>query len=172
MPSAFSWPVLVPCALRATAPVNLGVRLFMLKRLLKIALVLLSLLAAMVALGAYGLYTLGDSMCGNDIITESLSPDKELKAVVFRRDCGATTGFSTQVSILGVEEQLENENGNVFTADADHGAAPTYEMGGPVVTVQWTERDKLTVFRSPSARVFKTVDKRAGVHITYQLSTP
>ena len=27
MPSAFSWPVLVPCALRAPAPVNLGVRL-------------------------------------------------------------------------------------------------------------------------------------------------
>jgi len=28
MPSAFSWPVLVPSALRAPAPVNLGVRLF------------------------------------------------------------------------------------------------------------------------------------------------
>ncbi|NBD21870.1 hypothetical protein GTZ97_14510 [Aquabacterium fontiphilum] len=27
MPSAFSWPVLVPSALRAPAPVNLGVRL-------------------------------------------------------------------------------------------------------------------------------------------------
>jgi len=27
MPSAFLWPVLVPSALRATAPVNLGVRL-------------------------------------------------------------------------------------------------------------------------------------------------
>jgi hypothetical protein len=26
MPSAFSWPVLVPYALRAPAPVNLGVR--------------------------------------------------------------------------------------------------------------------------------------------------
>ena len=28
MPSAFSWPVLVPYALRAPAPVNLGVRSF------------------------------------------------------------------------------------------------------------------------------------------------
>lgn len=145
-------------------------RLFVLKRLLKIAFVVLSLLVAMVALGAYGLYMLGDSMCGNDIIAESLSPDKALKAVVFRRDCGATTDFSTQVSILAIEEQLENESGNVFTADADHGAAPMYEKGGPVVTVQWIERDKLTVFRSPSARVFRSVDKRASVHITYQLT--
>ena len=52
-------------------------------------------------------------MCGNDIYSETLSPDGELKAVIFQRDCGATTGFSTQVSILDTDETLENDGGNI-----------------------------------------------------------
>ena len=37
-----------------------------------------------------------------------------LKGVVFERSCGATTGFSTQISILPVTQKLENEGGNIF----------------------------------------------------------
>ncbi|MEJ6473976.1 hypothetical protein [Pseudoalteromonas piscicida] len=53
-------------------------------------------------------------MCGNYFHSESFSPNGELKAVIFQRDCGATTGFSTQISILDVDDKLENEMGNVF----------------------------------------------------------
>ena len=55
-----------------------------------------------------------DSMCGNEIYQEIFSPDNEYKAVVFQRDCGATTGFSTQISILRATDELPNNPGNVF----------------------------------------------------------
>ena len=57
---------------------------------------------------------LTDDMCANNIDKIYFSPNKSLKAVVFQRDCGATTGFSTQISILNSKEELPNSKGNVF----------------------------------------------------------
>jgi hypothetical protein len=65
-----------------------------------------------------------DNMCGNQILSESSSPDRTYRVVVFRRDCGATTGFSTQVSVLKAMQALPNESGNLFIADTDRGEAP------------------------------------------------
>src|SRR5687767_10343542 len=48
----------------------------------------------------------GCDMCGNDIQLTVVSPDRKLKAVVFERSCGATTGFSTQVSVLPADRDL------------------------------------------------------------------
>jgi hypothetical protein len=39
-------------------------------------------------------------LCGNRVIETALAPDGKTKALVFERDCGATTDFSTHVSIL------------------------------------------------------------------------
>lgn len=53
-------------------------------------------------------------MCGNYPHKEYLSPNKDYKAVVFQRDCGATTGFSTQISIIAAGDELDNEGGNIY----------------------------------------------------------
>ena len=43
--------------------------------------------------------------CGEDeLISEAVSPSQAMKVVVFMRDCGATTSFSTHVSILDSSE--------------------------------------------------------------------
>ena len=63
------------------------------------------------------LSSLFDGMCGNEIFQEVYSPDNEYKAVVFQRDCGATTGYSTQISILKAPAKLPNESGNIFAMD-------------------------------------------------------
>jgi hypothetical protein len=67
--------------------------------------------------------------CGNAVLSEEYSPNREFRAVVFERDCGATTGFSTQVSVLTANGQFltqpswlhSTQPGNVFVADTDHG---------------------------------------------------
>lgn len=59
-------------------------------------------------------YVMSSNMCGNYMHAELHSPDNEHKAVVFQRDCGATTDFSTQVSILRANEALEDSSGNVM----------------------------------------------------------
>ncbi len=58
-----------------------------------------------------------DGLCGNEIFQEVYSPDHEYKAVVFQRDCGATTSFSTQISILKASAKLPDESGNAFAMD-------------------------------------------------------
>jgi hypothetical protein len=64
-------------------------------------------------------------MCGNDTMAEFLSPDASAKLVVFQRDCGATTVFRTQASLLKPGMHLSDSSGNVFVADTDHGLAPS-----------------------------------------------
>ena len=61
-----------------------------------------------------GIRSCAVAMCGNEVFEEQLSPDGKLKAVIFQRDCGATTGFSTQISVLNSHKKLKNESGNVF----------------------------------------------------------
>src|SRR5436190_14589045 len=57
-------------------------------------------LAAVLGVAYCGLASFGSGMCGNKQIAGSDSPDRRAKVVVFERDCGATTDFSTQVVIL------------------------------------------------------------------------
>ena len=53
-------------------------------------------------------------LCGNAEQTRVASPNGAWDAVVFVRDCGATTGFSSQVSLVPNGAKLPNEPGNVF----------------------------------------------------------
>lgn len=62
------------------------------------------------------IYSTSD-MCGNEVHSELLSPDREFKVVVFQRDCGATAGFSTKISILDSNDDLKNESGNIYIID-------------------------------------------------------
>lgn len=105
--------------------------------------------------------------CENTILTEAGSPNGRLTAVLFERSCGATTGHSTQVSLLrsGV---LPTASGNVFVADANHGAANESVGGGPWAEVVWIDDDNLIVKYDAQARVFTEKPDIAGVKITYQ----
>ncbi len=47
---------------------------------------------ALIAMGAYAVWEGLGGLCGNTILAEALSPDQRHKAVVFQRDCGASTG--------------------------------------------------------------------------------
>jgi len=60
--------------------------------------------------------------CENTILSEAGSPNGRLNAVLFERYCGATTGLSTQVSVLrsGIRPDV---SGNAFVADTNNGAA-------------------------------------------------
>ena len=73
----------------------------------------LLVIAAVIAL-VKGCDVLLPDMCGNYSFSEHPSPDGSLKAVIFQRDCGATTGFSTQISMLSTNEALPNQPGNIF----------------------------------------------------------
>ncbi len=95
-------------------------------------------------------------ICSNKIVNTLFSSNKEYKAVVFRRDFGATTGFSTEISIIKSDQKLENNGGNIFIADTDSGNAPSAYWGGPDVLVKWQNNDLLIKYDS---RAYVYLDK-------------
>lgn len=87
------------------------------KKFIKIFTIILACCVGFVGIGLYALDNLFSGMCGNEIFNQVLAPDGNLKAVLFQRDCGATTGFSTQISLISSENKLENNAGNIFIID-------------------------------------------------------
>jgi hypothetical protein len=106
--------------------------------------------------------------CVNTVLQTVPDPSQQLQAVVFQRDCGATTAYSTQVSILPVGARLPNDGGNTFVADVNPDAAAALAAGTPEITVQWLAPDHLEVRHYPGVRIFRSEEQAEGVRITYQ----
>ena len=93
--------------------------------------------------------------CGNEVRQTVTSPSGNLAAVLFTRDCGATTGFSTQVSIVAAGRSLPNEPGNTFVT------------GGKVeLSLQWQTDSALRILGSGQP-VFKQETQVSGVMVKY-----
>ena len=54
--------------------------------------------------------------CRNDVVAIAPAPDGKHQVAMFSRDCGATTGHSTQVSVLASDEP-PTQAANAFVAD-------------------------------------------------------
>ena len=106
-------------------------------------------------------------LCGNEQLAEYRSPDGTMKVVVFERDCGATTDFSTQASLLLATRDLPAESGNLFIADTNHGAAPAGSGGGPTLGVRWEGPHGLVLEYNGQARIFKAEKNLSSVFIRY-----
>lgn len=135
-------------------------------------ILLFAVLTCLAVAGMAWLVLPDDSMCGNQQTGSWASPDATRRVVVFRRDCGATTGFSTHVSLLGVGDPLPPGGGNVFVADSDHGRAPEGACGGPVVAVEWMSNQALTIRHHPEVRVFKKEVSAENVRVQYAVGSP
>jgi hypothetical protein len=84
-----------------------------------------------------------DLDCGNEVVATIPSSSGKAKAVVFNRNCGATTGFNTQVGVLA--------------ADAEpSGAGNTLILDGTVpLRIHWLSESTLSITGIGAARVFK-----------------
>lgn len=125
---------------------------------------------AALALALFGLAACGKSepLCQNTVVRDAVSPDGKLKAVLFERSCGSTTGFSSQVSVLPVGE-TEDGKGNTFIADTAGGLAPAAAWGGPDVLLEWTSPTALTLAYASRARVIITEPSVRGVTISHRI---
>ena len=101
--------------------------------------------------------------CENRVLSELTAPSGSNRAVVFERSCGATTGFSTHVSVLNDRDPIPKSPGNVFDADSDHGAAKDM-----TVRVRWAAPDQLVIRYPAQARVFRKETQANGVGVTYE----
>ena len=108
--------------------------------------------------------------CQNSTVSTASAPSGDWKAVLFQRDCGATTGFSSQVSVTPTSESPSG-GGNVFVADFDHGAASAASWGGPWVELRWLSPQNLLIRYDARARVFTQNTSVSGVRVSYEKVT-
>jgi hypothetical protein len=109
----------------------------------------------------------GCGLCRNEVTAEHKSPNGRSKAVVFQRDCGATTDFSTQVSIIDSTKGMPNWAGNAFRADSDHGIIPVDEKGVIQVRLTWESPRTLVITYPRGARIFLKETYVRGIAIRY-----
>ncbi len=113
--------------------------------------------------------------CADRIIAEMPSPTGAVRVVVFERDCGATTGFSTQVSVLPRGETFHptpnsltsSSQANCFTCDSGHGQAAEGPGGGPWVAARWLSPTEVEIRYDQRARVFRRETSVRGVSVRY-----
>jgi hypothetical protein len=104
----------------------------------------------------------------NDVVISSIpSPGGTKKAVIFVRDCGATTGFSTQISVLDSSASITHRSGNVFSADDNHGAVKLGKRGELTVRVRWADENHLVITFPASSQVFRRDSQVGNVYVTF-----
>ena len=99
--------------------------------------------------------------CSNEVHAESLSSDKSLNAIWFVRDCGATTDFSTIVSVSRVGEPYKKEEYLAFVA-----------KGRQKLRLVWEGSDRLAIECIGCERrdIFKQVTVIGKVQISYLMN--
>lgn len=100
-------------------------------------------------------------LCGNEEVSRTNSPTGELSVVVFVRECGATTGWSWQASLLRSDEPLSNRSGNILTT----AGSPSLDLW----KIQWVGDDVVTI-TIPSSVDIRNMNKSVrGVKINYRI---
>lgn len=105
--------------------------------------------------------------CENTVASRLLSPDGTHTATLFQRDCGATTGYSTQISIVD-HGDAPTGAGNAFRADDNHGVAAVGDWQGPWADMKWIAPDRLLIRYAAKSRIFEQASEVKGVKIDYQ----
>ena len=133
-----------------------------------IILISAAVTVTVIALAAYfGLSIFANSMCAVSVVRRVRSPDGRLEAVVFERNCGATTDFATNLSVVKAGGTVSNDVGNLLTADSDRGRA-SLEPGHVIrLSIEWIRSDSLVVRYDGRARVFRRKNSAHGVTVGY-----
>lgn len=109
----------------------------------------------------------GCNMCADEVVQHEPSPFGRGAAVVFVRNCGATTDYSTQVALIGHVDAEPRKRNVFFVADTNNGDAPSGAAGGPRVRVRWIDGNHLEVAHHPRARAFRAEAQHGSVRISY-----
>lgn len=98
--------------------------------------------------------------CSNTVERRLPSPDGKHDAVIFVRDCGATTNYSTQLSIVARDENPVGSGNALTTELIDNNAT---------FLVRWNGSKKLDVQLPPGTEMFEQNTEVSGIIITFDL---
>ena len=103
--------------------------------------------------------------CTNDILAEYRNPSRIYKVIAFDRGCGATTASSIQLSVIPIEEDLENTSGNIFIASSISGNDLKNDR---TIMVSWLNDSTIKVKCDSRLNIFKKENKNGKFNIVYE----
>jgi len=116
---------------------------------------------SVLGLAAFGFVVfqdIGSADCGVDIFATLTSTDGRHKAISFGVDCGATTGFNTQLSILPAAA--------IFDRDA---YPPQLILDGKwTLAILWKDDTGLVVTIPKTVQIYKQEERAGEVFISYE----
>lgn len=87
--------------------------------------------------------------------------------MLFERNCGATIGFSTQISIVSANGSPSG-GGNIYIANGGPTPAP---WGGPWANMRWLAADRLEISYDPASQIFLQKSQVDGVSIDWRTAS-
>lgn len=98
--------------------------------------------------------------CSDTVQSEAHSIDDRYVATVFERDCGATTDYSTNVSLRDSVEPFDSSQDEniVFTVGSQ-----------TTINVEWTAENALVLVAS-TENIFRRLESWRDVRVTYELA--
>ena len=105
--------------------------------------------------------------CDDEIVARIASPDGRKDALVFVRNCGATTDLSTQVSIVAANGS-PTEGVVVFVAESDEPGARRASWGGPWAEARWLSERELLVRYDRLATLFRNEAQEQEVGVRFE----
>lgn len=96
--------------------------------------------------------------CETKVHSELLSPSGDFKAIVFEKECGATTNFNTQVSLLPLNEKFDSEQ-----------YPPVLIVDGRIrLPIVWIDAYRLKISVPPDTTVYRKDRQYKGIQIDYE----
>lgn len=111
----------------------------------------------------------GPDPCERTEVNRVAAPTGDRTAVVFVKNCGATSGYSTHVSLVGPGEAIGNAN-EIFSADGDDGAVPLGPDNALALRLTWPAADRLVIEFPAGTRTFTQRPERGPIKIDYRAS--
>jgi hypothetical protein len=95
--------------------------------------------------------------CESTVLSEQKSPNGAFVFWVFRRNCGATTGYATSLSIRRAGDEFDPEaRDEVFIMEGDVS-----------MSASWVDVDRIEVDIPKGAEIFRSEQEWNGVTIRY-----
>lgn len=105
-----------------------------------------------------------ETPCEYEVLSSLPSPDKTKKAVLFSRNCGATTGYNLRVTVA-INNSRFDSTGNVLVAEP--WAKSWDPLPGSLIRMKWAGTNTLQISASTVMRFHKRKEKIDDTLITY-----
>jgi len=106
----------------------------------------------------------GDALCANRVTQRVLSPDGSREAVVYERDCGATTAYASHV-VIGAPGLVPQGSSALFVATRGN---MHRDWGNAEARVDWAGPDRLTITYDALSELFKQDESMDDVAVSYR----